>query len=382
MARILVWCASGAILLAVIAAVAVDLGLRGQYEPALEAARQDLAKHVDLFCDEQTKLAADPFFREARTEGDAGVLLNAWLGWESHGPKMPADSPLQLPVQLTEKRKSLEEWFASDADLSGLDFGWMRELQRFDRWDVSLNTPVPREKPFNLLTASLPNFLPLQDWAKLRLVHGVRTGQPLEAARDVRHLAWLSYRTDTVLGAMIATALLGIERKAHEQMKAPPPEWRPLSAEQHARMRAVMWAGMAFSSVVAPLDVARKARHCGSALSRCIGLVEASTLARYLQPIATTSYPEAYAALAEETSIPCPTSLLKTQWEHGLTIDNRPPTGSSMPDQPEWMRHLPRRYVGRHATGILLEMSLQNIDLLKQLAAAPATPATSDNTTP
>ncbi|WP_253979926.1 hypothetical protein [Pyxidicoccus xibeiensis] len=375
MLRVLLWLASGALLFTVIALVAIDVWLRGKYEPTLDAMRQDLTAHVDRFCEEQATLATDPWFHEPRTPGDAGPLLNRWTGWDP-SPAMPADSPLQLPAALLEK-KSLEEWLASDVDLSGLDFGWMRELQRHDRWDLLRNTPVPPADPYNLMTASVPNFLPLQQWSKLRLVHGLRTGQPLEAARDVRHLAWLSYRTDTVLGAMIATALLGLEGTAHSLMKEPPREWRPQSAEQNARMRAVLWASMSFSSVVAPVEVGRKARTCGSAISRCIGLVEAGNMARYVRPLAATSYREAYAALDEAVAAAsCSNTLLPTVWSRGVTIDDRPPSGGPMPEQPEWMRKLPRRYIGRHIAGILLAIAHQNIDLLKQLPDTPATAGT------
>ncbi|WP_163865008.1 hypothetical protein [Myxococcus eversor] len=379
MLRVLVWLTSGIVLLVVIAIVGLDMFMRSKYEPTLDAMRQEVTAHVDFFCEEQTKLAADPWFHEPRTQGDAGALLNRWAAWEPPGPPMPADSPLQLPAHLKEK-KTLEEWFAAAPDLSSLNFEWMRELQRFDRWDILQNIPFKHDEPFNLLTAPFPNFIALQDWSKFRLLQGIRTGQPLEAARDVRHLAWLSYRTDTILGAMIANALLGLERRAHALMKEPPSEWRPMSQEQGDRLRAVFWASMTFSSINTPVDVARKARTCGSGISRCLGLVEASNLAKYLQPLAEPVNREAYAEIQTELATPCPTSMLATQWQHGNTIDDPQPVGGAMPDQPAWMRSLPRRFAGKHIAGILMSIGVQNIDLLKKLPQGQATPASAETT--
>jgi hypothetical protein len=377
--RVLVWAVSILLLLAVIGAVAADQWVRRQYEPALDTFSVDLTANVDLFCEEQAKLAADPWFHEPRTEGDAGPLLNVWLGWEPPGPKMPADSPLQVPASL-EGKKDWDVLLASDFDFSTLDFGWMRQLQAFDRWDTLRNTPFPLPEPYFYMTAAIPNFIPLQTWTKLRLIHGIRSGQPLEAARDVRHLAWLAYRSDTLLGAMIANALLRIELKAHDSMPSPPPEWQPMSAEQLERLRAVFWASMSFSSIAAPLEVAQKARTCGPAIARCTGLGEAVGMARYLQPFAEGTYRPAYAALGEEVaSAPCPTSMVKTLWERGATLKDTPPAGSEMPALPGWSRGLPSALAGRHVAGILLALGLPNIRHLKQLRAPPGAPATADS---
>ncbi|NTX62806.1 hypothetical protein HUA74_19350 [Myxococcus sp. CA051A] len=375
--RALVWFVSALLLLAVIAMVAFDWFTRAKYEPTLDAMRQEVTAHVDLFCQEQTKLAADPWFHEPRTEGDAGPLLNRWAEWDRPGPSMPADSPLQLPAHLKEK-KTLEEWFAANPDLSALDFNWMRELKRFDRWDIRQNLPFKQEEPFDLMTVPFPNFIVLMEWSKLRLLQGMRTGQPLEAAQDVRHLAWLSYRTDTLIGSMIAYTLLGLERTAHALTKQPPSEWRPMSQEQGDRLRAVFWASKSFSNITTPVEVARKARSCGSGISRCLGLVEASNMAKHLQPLAEPSYREAYAELQKEMATPCPTSVLITQWQHGGTIEDHPPRSGSMPDQAGWMRSLPGRYFAKHIAGVLLTVANQDIDLLKKLPQGQATPASAE----
>lgn len=381
--RALVWTVSIVLVLAVAALAGFDVFLRGKYQPVLDKAALDVTTHVDLFCEEQAKLAADPWFQEPRAEGDAGPLLNAWLAWEG-GPEMPEDSPLQLPAGLVQRAKSWESWLTADldGDLPGLDFSWMAKLHAYDRWDTLKHRPVPLEQPFHYMTASVPNYIPLQLWAKFRLRHGMKTGNVAEAARDVRHLAWLCYRSDTILGAMIAVALLGLERKAHDAMARPPADWRPMTQEQTERMRAVFWASMSFSTIAAPVEVARKARTCGPApITRCTGLGEAAGMARYLKPFAERPYREAYAALdADIAAASCPTSLLKTLWERGATLEDRPPPGSELPELPGWVHSMPSTYAGRHISGILLALTLQDISLLKNLRAGAPAPATAGAT--
>lgn len=364
---------------AVATGVWLEKSLRGRYEPALAARKQELAERVDAFCEKQALVAADPWFHEARSQGDAGPLLNAWMGWDGQGPDMPKDSPLQLPAHLRESQ-SLEAWFASDVDLSKLDFGWMGELQRFDRWDVLVGRPVKPAEPFNLFEDAAPKLRVLQEWTKFRLIHGLRTGRPLEAARDVRHLAWLSYRTDTLYGATFAAVLLAHERRAHALMKEPPAEWKPQSQEQDERLREVIWSSVPYSGIVTPVDVGRKARTCGSGITRCIALVEASAMNRLLQPLLEPSHPRAYAALAEELSTPCGTTLFETVARRGATLDlSHVMQEEALPTTlPGWMRKLPRWYLEKHVAGLVLVYKLHYVEELEQFAKDDSKPASAE----
>jgi hypothetical protein len=56
----------------------------------------------------------------------------------------------------------------------------MAQLQAYDRWDFLKNRPIPLREPFNLFSEPMPQFGHLLLWARLRLLHGLRTGQPLE----------------------------------------------------------------------------------------------------------------------------------------------------------------------------------------------------------
>jgi hypothetical protein len=364
----MLWIVSILVILVVAGLALYDRLLRSKYEPAIAEIRKEAANYVGFFCEQQTQLSSDPWFHEPRTEGDAGPLLNTWVSWEADkGP--PRDSPLVIPPALPQKNTDFKDWLTSPVDVSTLDFEWMRKLHAYDRWDIARNTPKPLPERVNWSTAPIPEYLPLMLWAKFRLLHGLRTGQPLEAARDVRQVAWLSYRTDTVLGGAIAKALLGYERQAYDSLSAPPAEWRPMSTEQLERMQAVIMSSLLFSNIAAPAEVTRQARSCGTpAVSRCIALAESAFMLKYLQPIAEEKYRAVYTAHAGELAAsPCATSLPQMLWDRGITLEEERLAKS--PEHPEWLNTLPGAYAGSHIAGILISIGTPSIKALKELRA-------------
>ena len=376
--RILLWLGGCLLALLLFGAYALHRGLeamRGKYEPQLTALREDATHSVDFFCEQQELLAADPWFHEPRTEGDAGPLLNAWVKWDPK-PDAPKDSPLAIPAHLPQRNLAQGTWLSNPMDVSGLDFGWMKRLRAYDRWDLLRDSPVPQPERLDWADAPIPDMVPLQAWAKYRLLHGLGTGEPLEAARDVRHLAWLLYRTDTLLGGMVASALLTFEREAHDSLPNPPADWRPMSRAQIERMRALLMSGFAFSSIAVPVDVARKARRCGEpAVGRCIALAEAVFMAKNVQPFAQDAYREAYTALEEDlAAFPCATSVARTLWERGATMQDadvveRRQLGG-------WVRMVPRRFVGPYVADLVLVIGSPGLKRLheyreKLTASAP-----------
>jgi hypothetical protein len=367
------WAGGIFVVLLLVCVIAVDRVVREKYQPLLERTQKEATEYVGFFCEQQEILARDPWFHTPRTEGDAGPLLNAWLPWKPE-LRLPDGSPLAIPAPLPQKNEDFQSWLeAPSVDPSGMDFEWMQRLRAFDRWDLLKNAPVAAREPFELAQAKLPDFGLLRLWAKLRLLHGVRSGQPREAAEDVRHLAWLAYRTDTIFGAQLAEELLQLERQAHGSVQAPAPEWQPMSARNIELLRVLTLSSSAFSYVSVPADVAKRARRCGEpVVTRCIAMGEAAFLARFLKPFAEDDYAEQYRALAEDfEAFPCPTSVPRTVWERGVTADG-PLEGTSFEKPPGY--RLPRPILRRHLPGALLAAGtgrLQHlIDLKRSMEGA------------
>jgi hypothetical protein len=133
------------------------------YGLPLDAIRGDLQQDIGFFCEQQALLSSDPWFHEPRPESDAGPLLNPWV----HGRDLwgvPEGSPLALPSHLPQDSEAFESWLALAADVSMLDFGWMRQLHAYDRWDVLRSNPT---RPEDRFTRPDVHFVsPLQLWAK------------------------------------------------------------------------------------------------------------------------------------------------------------------------------------------------------------------------
>lgn len=363
----------GVVLLLVLpGAVALDVYLRRQYEPTLAAHREATIATVDRFCEVQTALSADPFFHEPRTEGDAGPLLNPWVTW---GNTVPAVSPLSLPDGMDLPLFS-KQWLTTKEDLAEVNFSWMQQLHAFDRWDLLVDSPAGAQQPLNWTTMPMPNFLQLMTWARLRLVHGMRSGAVLGASKDVRQLAWLCYRTETMLGGAIAVAILKLEREAHDAMTGPPAEWQPMIPLQLARFKAVVHTSHAYSGLLAPVDIGTKARACGTpAVGRCLALSESGAMARWLRPLAAEDFAKSYAALDSELAVDgCATSFPRTMWSEGAQISDEDEAGAGflLPNGAKALSNLPSSLVGSRIAGILLATAVPGGDLSVRLSEASA----------
>ncbi len=374
--RVLVWGVSGILLLAMLALMAFHVWSQRQYGPAIGQFRADVTAHVEFFCEQQALVGAEPWFHEPRGSGDAGPLLNEWLRVAS-GPPGLEESPLRLPAHLLllQKAESMEDWITTDLDLDSLDFGWMRQMHAFDHWNAIPRASIAPGEPFDLMSASFPEFSLLVLWSKLRLRHAIEQGTPLEAVRDVRQLAWLAYRTDTLVGGMVALSLLTAEHRLHATLENPPPDWRPMSLEQQRRFKAVLWSASAFSSIASPMEVGEKARACEPAIGRCIGLVEAARRGRYLEPYAKGTHRQAYLELKTASAAGhCPTQLLASIWEQGLTVTDDDTMRGAGDERPLAARLIPTSALRGPFALQILASSLTTLDPLRELKALSPAP--------
>ncbi|WP_044889108.1 hypothetical protein [Myxococcus hansupus] len=341
-------------------------------ESAVAPFRTEIEGQLNAYCEASTAVSADAWFHEARPQKDAGALLNPWLTPDAQGA-LPVDSPLRIPAPV---KQALDDghWLSLETDLSSVDFGWMARLHEFDRWTPP-GLSAPGDGPVTLFGPAQPHVIDLLNWASLRLRHGVQQGAPLEAARDARQLAWLAYRTETSLGAVIATSILGYEQEARASMDAPPAEWKPMRAEDSERIKAIAMAAPLFSLVAMAPETGKKARICGSPpVGRCIGLTEGIVLARVVEPYAREAYRDAYVALETDTD-GCNTSLHPALWARGATLLDAQSTTNVDITLPALLTLLPEQASHRHIANHVLMKALpwrSALDGLKEAASPSA----------
>ncbi|MFL5320494.1 MAG: hypothetical protein ACJ790_12610 [Myxococcaceae bacterium] len=351
------------VLLVIAAALLVSRRWRQVYEVRIQERRQLATLVIDNFCAEQGRVAADPFFHEQRTPGDASEFFGKWLPLEDAGKASPIPgSPLAIPPELPQSNGQIEDWLTKPLDVSKADFRWMKELYRYDRWDLSHWRGAGASGKFELLSLPfLPNLSVLTAWAKYRLLDGIARKDPASASRDVRQLAWLFYRTDTLLGGMSATMLLGLDRSARDAHLEFGDDWKPMTREQIDRLRRVVWGGAMLQQVTLPTAIAERARTCGAPpVSRCIGVNEAVFAAAEVGPLIPSEFSEELNALRKAVELPDCSPLAKVMLEDGSSLIESPPVSGPLrgafgldADLEKVIRHLPRM-LSREAVGTFL----------------------------
>jgi hypothetical protein len=260
---------------------------------------------LPVFLQLQRDLAAEPFFTAARPDADAAPVLNRLIGWESdllnHTPPIP--DKLGLPsALLTQLRAWDKGWpeHAADVDLTGVDFSLLEKLHGYGRWDVTIDSPLARLDGIYFPTVSIPNFSGLGNLCKLRLLQGLKQGQPEAAARDVEHVAWLIYRTETLIGAMVAANVLGqVQRVRAVWVAAGHPGWAAMSEEHVKALRRVFWGGFGFIDPQVPPEVAREALAVSQGVGRCSALGELYGMTTILRSVNDPDF-AGYHRLADE----------------------------------------------------------------------------------
>lgn len=225
------------------------------------ANRTIISRHQDAFLDDLKHLQAHPAFAPSRARMDAGPFLNPRIKWSYNAsdPRVRRN----LPFILSNPGLSLSAadlkilhtwgntWLEHASDAPRTDLSWLSELrEHYDYWDIFAWSPMNealQEKlddlPWSMMP--LPDFEEIQAAAKLRLLRGLHDRKMIPALNEVRHLARLANTTETLVGSMVAIALLNTERKGYEKavslgiMKSA--DWQPVSFELAMRARRAFY---------------------------------------------------------------------------------------------------------------------------------------------
>jgi hypothetical protein len=247
---------------------------------------------------------------------DAGPYLASRLPWEGISDQESGEEPTivigtELERALTDEGS---DWVSAYDRLptESVDLSWMQEIGRFDYWEP-FETEVIRnwheKNPEETwINTPVPNMLILLKHSKLRLMRGIASKDAVTALREVRHLAKLVYSTETLLGAIVASRLLGYEHKAHEFMLErsliSASAWEPIDQETLESAERVAWAFTTYAGVTTlPSVWEQVASSPNSHFGFCAGFAEAfmrerSKLNLFLSPLAFgPDFEEGYASL-------------------------------------------------------------------------------------
>ncbi len=279
--------------------LAAPFGIQEYYyarylDPQFSETQRQLKRHLRAYLEDRRFLAAVGWLGGNSHDRDAGPFFNATLSWNSTEKGLQAYSqvsqvPLRLPAAVMagmEKWKGHDLDHLSEIDWRSIDFSWLASLAQFDYWDIHHHSPIekvyreqvltqrkeghlkgdlrppltPQMEPFSFVVSHpLPDFKSLVVWARLRWMRAAQDGSFLSAALQTRHLARLALSTETLVGGLAGTAILGTEISAHqaalEKHLAIPSDWHPPSAELKSRLARFILGTAAYFSPLAEKEM-------------------------------------------------------------------------------------------------------------------------------
>lgn len=152
------------------------------------------------------------------TTRDAAPVINRLVA---------ADAPLagQTPAWWAEKdglaafeALPKAEWLDHPEVTGTYDLSFLAEWRQYDHWTWDGADPFAAHFAANpgqcSYEAPIPNYVPFQRLAKIRLAQGLASGDLTTAVAEVEHLAMLVASTDTLVGVMVGRAILDFEDRA------------------------------------------------------------------------------------------------------------------------------------------------------------------------
>ena len=245
----------------------VSLGQGYALSEALARNAAHADEQVDKLCSLGAKLREKPPMGAPEKTGlDAAEFMAPLIDYEK-----PLDQPpgkLHLSEELREHLvKGWPDWSQqiTDGDLASLDFSWLRELQRYDHWSL---LSAGRLKSFpmdDFFSTPIPNYVSLQQWAKLRFALARRRGDHAQASTEVRHLADLVRTQNILIAEAIAVALYKIDASARQgalSAGADVAGWVAPDASALQDERSVAFASMYFTFPGVKPETLKKAMGC------------------------------------------------------------------------------------------------------------------------
>ena len=322
-------------------------------------------RDLPLLLEAQARAAKLPFFTARRAGADAGPYLNPRIVWE-RSPLVPSrgSAPLALDDGLVRKFRAWgSSWtdHAGDVELAGLDFDWMGGLGAFGYWDLVNGSRLNEVRHPDFESLPLPNFLVLQDWAKLRLLRARREGDFAEAGAEIDQLAWLCYTTETLIGEAVAAGMLLVEAEAHDAFAKAGVDlhgWRAPTRADAELLRHAALGAISFAEPGVPAELMDRA--LASPIGHCAALAEQAGKLRLHRYLGATA-PAAWSRELDHPIAPCRYSVARLVLAAGADLTDK--------DSIEAAFHLPRGGLGEKALARLAPNT--TLEVLDAITEAP-----------
>lgn len=262
-------------------------------------------KVVDRFCEQSKRLKEAGLgpapAAERPRQRDAASFLSVRVDWENASK---ARGLLHLPDAVHARLQEYGPAWPiriSDADLQGLDFSWLTQLDGFDHWTLLGDGPARDSADPQFSTSPVPNLVGFQDWAKLRFAKALRDGDLPRASAELRHLVSLLQSTGMLIGEAVAVVLLKLERAAYDTARdrgvRDTVELHPFTREDLDDYRRSAFASSELLFPGVSPETMKKALGC--AANPCMAIYEATGIHAELGAFSATDTSRDFRALAD-----------------------------------------------------------------------------------
>lgn len=256
-------------------------------EGQARAAAQQRAFAAQVMADHR-RWQHDPLFAR-RDGGDAWPVLAERVGWD--GRPATAALPASLTAGLADAGA---DWPRAALDTSEVDLSFFSMLGDAGFWDLEAPGSPLHGAPYQGPQDPVVSFRDVMALAKVRLIRGLATKELRPALDEVHELARLCLTTESLVGNMVAVALLDFERKAAAEAVSRGLDvvGFPVPSEEDTRsLKRTLWAVPHATSLLAPNEPLDPAFPM---VGRCAALAELS-VPLFLRPFAGPVLPARYA---------------------------------------------------------------------------------------
>lgn len=194
----------------------------------LRESEKELREVLPKFVADLKAIDANPPFPNWSRERNAEPMISLWVSWQGKGMEEQNTLAHQTLRQLFEKYpKAMSDEsqfmaFSNDALIEKIDTRWMDNLLNFDHWRITSYPKVQEQlrevKNLNSLgrigaiaSMPVPNFIELRQFAFVHLIKKNKQGEAMAGLKVFRKVAELSHTTGTLVGEMVAVAILKAE---------------------------------------------------------------------------------------------------------------------------------------------------------------------------
>jgi hypothetical protein len=238
-------------------------------------------------------LNEQPPFAAWTRERNAEPFLTRHISWASSTiPALKTPDHEKL-LKIKDKYRPLTEphnlkAFVADPVVQSIDVAWMEQLPEYDHWNLTtaetlrphmeeISSKGSIERIGILASLPLPDYMELRGFALVYLAQKIRQGRPLEGFKIYRKVAELSHTSSTLIGNMVAVAMLNTEREVASQVKAA--GWTPVSKEVTAAYKRASWGMIGLAQLPWYEEVAPEvAAAFNPRLGACASVSELSTI--------------------------------------------------------------------------------------------------------